>query len=172
MFFKILMFVSSYFPLYVMLIILNWENILKSTIMACVLGPLILLSLGSVYLLHKGKGNRSETIGKISRPDDVVISYIMTYIIPLMSGMDGNKATIIVNFLLYLLIGYMYIRLNLVYINPLWAIWGYIVYREESERIIITNLPYDYIKKQNELIGYYIMNDIFVAKKSDNLKEE
>lgn len=94
----------------------------------------------------------------------------MTYIIPLLSSNFDKKPAIIVNFILFLLIGYLYIRLNLIYLNPLWAIFGFITYRTNNEKIIISNMSYEELnkRKQTGIFGYYILNDIFVAKKEEN----
>lgn len=176
--FRVIMFISSYFPLYVMVAILNHKSLLSSfkkeqvpgTIMCFLILTLLIISLTSLFLLSRGRGSKEIKLGAVARPDEVIISYTMTYVIPLISGVDSSNEVLIVNFLLYLLIGYMYIRLNLIYLNPLWAIAGYIVYKEENERIIITDMSYESLKKfkNTGLKGYYISNDIFVAKKNDN----
>ena len=80
-----------------------------------------------------------------------------------------NKYEIIVNILLFILIGYLYIRLNLLYLNPLWSMFGYIPYRVNNDTILITNYKISELKiklKNNQSIkGFYMANDIFIAKK-------
>lgn len=173
---KIIMFISSYFPLYIMLLILYFENykdignnptIKKYLLLICMI-IFIIISFYSIILLYVSKGNRKVTVEKIERPDDTIISYIMTYIIPLLSIDITKKSTILVNFILFLVIGYLYIRLNLVYLNPLWAIFGYLSYRFDDDKILITNIRYNNLKKFKELNGYYLLNSIFVAQKRDN----
>lgn len=173
---KIIMFISSYFPLYIMLLILYFENykdvgnnptMKKYLLLICVI-IFIIISFCSIILLYVSKGNRKVTVEKLERPDDTIISYIMTYIIPLLSIDITKKSTILVNFILFLVIGYLYIRLNLVYLNPLWAIFGYLSYRFDDDKILITNIRYNNLKKFKELNGYYLLNSIFVAQKRDN----
>lgn len=131
---------------------------------------MIFVSVISIILLKKGKKNKILHIQKISRPDDTVLSYIMTYVIPLISGSDANSEVFLVNFLLFILIGYIYIRLNLIYLNPLWAIFGYAIYRSEDERIIVTNIPITRMKLISSFKGFYLSNGIFVAHNKDNLE--
>lgn len=173
---KIMMFLSSYFPLYIMMLILYFEKYnnvctvptLKKIIFLVCSALAIVISIISVYLLHKSDGNKEFKFEKIERPDDTVISYIMTYIIPLLTIDITKNSTIAVNFLLFIVIGYLYIRLNLVYLNPLWAIFGYISYRVDDDKILITNISSNNLKKIKALYGYYLVNSIFVAKRKDN----
>lgn len=68
----------------------------------------------------------------------------------------------------FVLIGYIYLRLNLIYLNPLWAMFGYIIYRDANKEIVITNISREVLRHKEKLKGYYISNDIFVAHKKDN----
>lgn len=176
---KITMFVSSYAPLYIMLLILYWDkcasifdarrmHTIDSVILVTVLGSGILISCLSLFLLKMSKSSRNIKYGKILRPDDVIISYIMTYIIPLLSSGASGNATMAVNFILFLIIGYLYIRLNLIYLNPLWAMFGYITFRTDSDEIIITNIKFDTLRKRDNVKGSYLINGVFFARAKDN----
>lgn len=171
------MFISSYFPLYIMILILYYEKLIKGfytkdivwIFFGIVLLGLMIISLASILLLKLGTGHREKQIYELERPDDTVLSYIMTYIIPLVANDDSSKEVYIVNILLFILIGYIYLRLNLIYLNPLWAMFGHIVYRDSNKEIIITNISRESLKNKNTLRGYYLSNDIFVAHKKDNI---
>ncbi|STA93577.1 hypothetical protein [Clostridium cochlearium] len=174
---KVTMFISSYFPLYIMLIILYSKKIKKGIyeknilwiIFTVTLGLLILISIGTLFLLKSGSGKKKKDIADLERPDDTVLSYLMTYVIPLIANEGSSTEVYIVNILLFILIGYIYLRLNLIYLNPLWAMFGHIVYRDVNKDIIITNLSREALKNKESLYGYYLSNDIFVAHKKDNI---
>lgn len=174
---RIIMFISSYFPLYIMLLILYFEEYkdilfnftIKKCIILSIIFLLVFISLFSIYLLKKSKSCRKITNNKVERPDDTIISYIMTYIIPLLSIDMSKNSTVLVNFILFLVIGYLYIRLNLVYLNPLWAIFGYLSYRFNDNKILITDINFNNLKLLEEINGYYLLNSIFVAQKKDNI---
>ena len=181
---RTIMFISSYFPLYIMIIILYFSKITKGFLekniliigFATLTLILIFISVISVTLLKLGKGTREKSISNLENPDDTVLSYIMTYIIPLITNGDNpkevySKEVYIVNILLFVLIGYIYLRLNLIYLNPLWAMFGYIIYRDANKEIVITNISREVLRHKEKLKGYYISNDIFVAHKKDNCKE-
>lgn len=174
---RVIMFISSYFPLYIMLLILYFEEYkdiffnftIKKCIILSIIFLLIFISLLSICLLKKSKSCRKIVNNKVERPDDTIISYIMTYIIPLLSIDMSKNSTILVNFILFLVIGYLYIRLNLVYLNPLWSIFGYLSYRFNDNKILITDINYNNLKLLEEINGYYLLNSIFVAPKKDNV---
>lgn len=170
------MFISSYFPLYIMLLILHFDKIKtifdgatvkKVAFLICIVLS-ILISLLSSLMILSGTGTKQLLISELERPDDTVISYMMTYIIPILSIDFQNYGVIAVNFIMFLLIGYLYIRLNLLYLNPLWSIAGYLAYRVNSEVVVITNIKYSELKRLNKLKGYYVANDIFIARKKNN----
>lgn len=173
---KLIMFISSYSPLYIMIIILYLKKFLVGLsekniiwiIFIIVLAILIIVSLASVVLLKSGSGKKKKDVIDLERPDDTVLSYIMTYIIPLIANEDSSTEVYIVNILLFILIGYIYLRLNLIYLNPLWAMFGHIVYRDADKEIIITNLSRESLRNKKVLYGYYLSNDIFIAHKKDN----
>lgn len=174
-FVKIMMFLSSYFPLYIMILILYFEKYFdictnptaRKTLFLLALIVAIVISIISL-LLCKSNGDKELNFQKVERPDDTIISYIMTYIIPLLSIDVAKNSTIIVNFLLFIVIGYLYIRLNLVYLNPLWAMFGYVSYRIDEDKILITNISYNNLKRRKVVYGYYLVNSIFVAKRKNN----
>ena len=173
---RTIMFISSYFPLYIIIIILYFSKLCKGLmekniilkIFTILLVILILVSVVSIILLKKGQGTREKVISNLENPDDTVLSYIMTYIIPLVTNGDNSNEVYIVNVILFVLIGYIYLRLNLIYLNPLWAIFGYLIYRDINRGIVITNISREELRHMEKLKGYYISNDIFVAHKKDN----
>lgn len=173
---KIIMFISSYFPLYIMLLLLHYSKfndlnkLLKPKIILFLsaLFVCIMISVVSIFLLFNAKGTAPLKIGKTQRPDDTIISYMMTYIIPILSIDFSDNGIVMVNVILFLLIGYLYVRLNLLYLNPLWSLFGYLPFIINDDTIVISNMNYIEIKNREILRGTYIANGIFVAQKRIN----
>lgn len=175
---KGVLFISSYFPLYIFVLILNIDSynsieklqrfpvlIFLISMIAC-----IIISIISIITIMISKnGTKKMIIDNIERPDDTILSYIMTYIIPILTVNNMDKYQILVNILLFILIGYLYIRLNLLYLNPLWSMFGYISYRINNDTVLITNYKMAELKKKiknkQSIKGFYIANDIFIAKR-------
>ena len=177
---RTVMFVSSYFPLYIMLIVLHYEKYdtveellrFKQTLFLVVLVGCIIISIVSIIFLKISRGGADLSLDEIERSDDTIISYMMTYIIPILTTNFISCGEVLVNIILFLLIGYLYIRMNLLYLNPLWSMFGYLSYRANSDIVIITNISFANLKhmKKNciRMKGFYIANDIFVAQKDQN----
>lgn len=178
---KCIVFISSYFPLYIFLLILNFESFntiekIKRFPILLFLGVIvvcILISILSLIGIYKSpKGTKKLLITVIDRPEDTVLSYIMTYIIPVLIVNNMGIYQIIVNILLFILIGYLYIKLNLLYLNPLWSVFGFISYRVNDDIVLITNYKMielkNKMKNKQKIDGYYMANNIFIAKRERN----
>lgn len=129
-------------------------------------GNYIIYPLYHTFL--KSTDGNTLLCNKIERPDDKVISYIFTYITPIISVDISRFSTIIANVLLFLMVLFLYIRLDLFYINPVLIFIGYIPYKVD-DKMLISDMTFSKIKRfKRELRGYYITNEIFVAKSKYN----
>lgn len=164
-----IMFISSYFPLYILLLISQGNNILQTPnwyFVGFIAALLIISLLSIIFLKNAPIGNYCKPIN-VKRPDDKVMNYVFTYIIPLLGFSFNNFCSVIVNIVLFLMIWFLYIKLDLIFINPLWSLVGYISY-EFDEGYIITNIRYeDIIRTNKPLKGCYLTNRIFLAHKSN-----
>lgn len=175
---KIILFISSYFPLYIIIIIkyfrvlFNYNKLFSyRTVLILFLFFVTIACILSLFMLKKTNAEDDIEINKnIEMANDTVISYIMTYVIPIIST-EADAASKVINIFLFLLIGYLYIKLNLIYINPLWAILGYLPYRN-GDKIIVSDISYvdlrNYGSNNIKLKGSYITNDIVIVKKIEN----
>lgn len=171
------MFISSFSPLYIILIVLNLNlNSLKNydvrqIVFFSLMVVLLLLSITSTLILMRSKGQKVYKICRVERPNDSIIAYIMTYIIPLISLDITSDRQVLANVLLFCTIGFLYSRLNLLYVNPTWAMFGYFSYVDSNSKIIITNIPYRKLRrisnKDSKVIT--IGEDIILLRKKDNL---
>lgn len=182
---RLRMFISSYFPLYIILLILykdkindinKIKNILtfKDITVSIFIIILVLFCIISIFTcidLKKTKGNENHTFNNIESTGDTIISYMMTYIVPILSIDILDSKTIIINIILYILIGFMYIKLKLIYLNPLFLFCGYYVYNADKGMVIITNISCDEIHQLNatRVKASPLGNKIYLIQKFDNL---
>ncbi|MBC1792865.1 hypothetical protein [Listeria booriae] len=170
------MFISSYLPLYILLVLINVPNIFKDqkiTIMIwsflSVVIALIIISIATLLFIVKKKTNTEVPVLTYEKTDDNIISYIMTYLIPVLSIDLSNIWNVIANLLLFLIIGIIYVRNDLVYLNPLLSLLGFYVYRSERGSYIITKVTLETIKElrnENKMIGSYKLTEgVFLYKK-------
>lgn len=182
------MFFSSFFPLYCILIILNYEflfieveekdtvkNIIdiNVAILLVILTLLIIISVISLFIILFTKGNsHSYNLVKIEKSNEDIISYIMTYIIPILEFDIYDEKSIVVNVILFLMIGYLYTKMDLLYLNPLWTMFGYIPY-QNGDGVVITNIPYHTLKNLEKIkwSGNNISNNVVIIRRKDNSKK-
>ncbi|ALP03590.1 TPA: hypothetical protein KRE09_003981 [Clostridioides difficile] len=181
---RIKMFISSYLPLYLILLtiysdkinsfdkiklIIRFEDKIVSLFIIAVF-ILVIISFRTLIDLRRTKGNENHKFEFFNKTEDTIISYMMTYIVPILSTDFLSTKTMTINLILYSLIGLMYIKLNLIYLNPLWLLFGYSVYKSDNEVVIITNIPYGRLKtlRNTNLKSSYLGNDIYLIQRSEN----
>lgn len=137
-----------------------------------ILCSFILISFLSLFCFLQNGSQNIKRIDNVERSDDIVLNYIYTYMLPILSFELEKVDTIIINGLLFLLVWFLYIKLQLVYLNPLWAAFGYIPY-PYKDGYILTNIEYEVLKRNQgvEIVGHYLTNGVFIANKKDNKLE-
>ncbi|EKK0903688.1 hypothetical protein EB05_02128 [Enterococcus faecium] len=183
MLYRINLYISSYLPLYLLLIYkgcTEWVNDDESKInptiylfFLIILIIFILISIGTVIYFCCQETNRNEPIkGSFTSTGDNVISYIMTYLTPMLSLELKNESTLVINLSLFILIGILYVKNNLVYLNPMLSLFGYYIYEwdyDGTKRIIITNLELsqlNLLSKENEYVhARKFKNNVWLYKK-------
>lgn len=152
--FKTMLFISSYFPLYLLIIvnILPFENLnitsfspdRLETIVYVVLVMLSLVSFIPVIYIRKCELNDTINSKKVNKKHGETLSYLVTYIIPLLIIDISDPGTLITNIILFMLIGFLYVKSNMIHINILFLLFGWNIYEDSDDRIIITKEKPDY----------------------------
>ncbi|XZO08227.1 hypothetical protein ABU186_01855 [Weissella paramesenteroides] len=185
--FKVFMFISSYMPLYIFILIARFNHMFSifrfykggfkianwfELFLNVSLVGLILFSLFVVNILTSTKATAHNIVAKHIEPTrDTTISYIATYIVPMTSLVNSGLTVnaLVANAGLFVLIGVLYVKLNLVYLNPLMVLRGYVPYFA-GQQIIISNIEYRKLKdfSQNRWNGTHISSRIILLRKQDN----
>lgn len=135
---------------------------------------LIFLLLGIVFLLNfnyklAGAEQSHIKVNKIENRNYEHLTFLSTYIIPLIAFDLTKIRYAIVLFLLLVAIGFMYIKTNMFYTNPTLALLGYRIYKihatfrtgKEEEIIIISR---EKVKEENSLSYKYIHENIYYVR--------
>lgn len=169
------LFLSSYFPLYIILCLKNIKYIFQENVLGCKLWLfltvntlLILFSIYVVLCVIKGGKSNSLLVEEIEKPNDDVINYIFTYIAPIISFNLNDSDSIVVNLGLFILVWYMYVRLDLLYINPLLLMFGFTSYKTKKGYLISNVNFYELKMYEGTMVsGYFLSNNIFVLKNDE-----
>ncbi|MBZ5985974.1 hypothetical protein [Leuconostoc gelidum] len=154
------MFICSYFPLYVLLLVSNYTYIfqlqknqkinLSYWVIVGILILFILISFGVTYICLNSKPNeRNLKVTSVARPADTIISYVATYILPMTTIEFGkNFPNLLMNVLFFCFIGILYTKLGLIYMNPLFVFFNYKPY-DARGKIIFSDMPYEKISQES-----------------------
>jgi hypothetical protein len=164
---KILLFLSSYIPLYILLIVRNYEEIgfsLGLGIFSLVLGCLIFLILGRISQI----GGEYKKIEDIEDATKVNLEYFVAYVIPFLTddffGFENALSFLIVFFI----IGVIYIKSDLIYVNPILVLARYNVFKvriEGKEQFIVTRYKKAELRPTEEVIE--LGDNVFLVHKHE-----
>ena len=186
LFSKWTLFITSYLPLYLWLLFSNinyskfsYERLIAfdfdHKLIRTVFVVLIFISVIKLWKLFKFDGKESIKIPRkmeISPESDSLMNYIVTYFTPLLSFDMNNTTSILMNSLLFLLIGLMYVGSNASYLNPVLGVFGFKIFGVTGfphAHHIITYLSFDDIETAREtdveLISYRLGDGIYILKR-------
>jgi len=176
------LFLVSYIPLFLILAIQNLNDesfdengqalsisqILKNNLLSLIMVGISLLSL--VYYLIFIKVNATagfrnpKKVIRIKNSGVEYLSYLATYIIPFIGLKFDTWNNLLATSLLFVVIGFIYTKTNLLYANPTLALFGYYIFQvtfeDGEERAVISkgklkkNNSYKYKELNDEL--YFI----------------
>lgn len=179
---KWLLFITSYLPLYLWLLLsnidyncFNYQNYLAvkiPNIFRWVLLIFIAISIGELVSLFIRSGSERKPLPKqmeVSPESDSLMNYIVTYFTPLTSFDLTDNQSILMNVLLFLLIGLMYVGSSATYLNPVLGIFGFKVFGVSgfpNAHHIISRLSFDEIetvkKRGGDVVRYKLGEGIYV----------
>lgn len=146
---KISLFLASYFPLYLFMEVKLYniertpqENFCDNMILNIVIVLFFIVGLIGIFIIEYNDNYIAigDNLSKITPVENISVenlSYIMSYIIPLISNLE-SKRILIINLLLFIIIAIIYIKNNLVYLNISLMVLGYSIYRNNSNEILIS----------------------------------
>lgn len=186
--FKYVMFLSAYSPLFIILILKlashyfsteKMEIIINESVYPIMLqkpadGMLLLLMillmaiiiisniLLWLYIKSIGKTRNAleVKVNSVKEMNYIYIGYIMTYVIPFLSLGYGNIFDLISLLILLIIVCIIYVNSNLLYVNVIFNLFGYNLFKVEDEKSKV----YYILTKRNQI---YIDEKIITSPISD-----
>jgi len=166
---KLFLFLSSYTPLFLILILTKY-----SLTILIVLGLVSLISnLYLVYIIRlsvKMEGRYIKEIKKIEFNSEKFIEYIVAYIVPFLGFNLGKWQEVLALGILFGLIGFIYIRSEMIYMNPMLNLFGYELYKVETDKksfMVISKTKKENKEEIKSKKIYFLLNDVGVNVKND-----
>lgn len=139
---KWLFFISSYFPLYLLLFFEGIDysssvvyQIKGNWLYFSILAILVIISIYQMIILIKANGAEVDIISSdatISPENESLMNYLITYITPILSLDINDNKSIMTNGALFCIIGLIYVGSTATFLNPLLGILGYKLYSTEN----------------------------------------
>lgn len=146
-------------------------------ILFCLIGVLLSIAfyLNFRYRTVKGAGLPGEKISSIESLNYENLTFLATYIIPLVCfDLDFHlsvERNFIMLLLVLILIGWIYVKTNIFYTNPTLAILNFKIYRVTTDKrtqvVIITS---EKLEKGDMIMPSLISDNIFYATKYESKK--
>ncbi|HEX3880494.1 MAG TPA: hypothetical protein VHW24_26110 [Bryobacteraceae bacterium] len=139
---RLLLFLSSYFPLAAIVTILFYDKHPRLAIGAITVSGLGLL--GMLLYLHSARklAPIQLTITRARRMDMEAMSYMVTYVIPFMAVPSDSSEKQAALLLFFVVLAVLYINSNMIHINPMLNVFRYHLYEvttaDGSDQILIT----------------------------------
>ncbi|WP_153551514.1 hypothetical protein [Ligilactobacillus murinus] len=157
---KWLFFISSYFPLYFLMIFCKIDysknirkQISENWVYFITLSVFILVSIYQLIKLFLADGKKAKPLPKkmsISPESEALMNYVVTYITPILSLEIGNTPSMITNGTLFIIIGLIYVGSSVTFLNPLLGVLGYKIFAVTDfpgAHHLISKLSFDELEK-------------------------
>lgn len=125
---KFILFVSSYFPLFVILAVQYWESNLPIALTFLGVGG---IGLAGMFACLRMAGRVSPLpiqVTEIKARDEAALSYIVTYIVPFLVQPSDSPHKVAAMAIFFLVVALLYMNVDLVHINPMLSLVGYRLY--------------------------------------------
>lgn len=157
---KWMIFLTSYIPLFILIIIKDLKdltlNSLRITFKENKLFIFIILVLSAIsslitIILFRAEKCDSIEVKEIEKADESILEYFITYLIPLLEIELGNEISILINVIIFIIIGVYQVKGNKLHLNIILIFLGYSIYRCNSRYILISKKNIDDIKINNQI---------------------
>lgn len=157
---------------------IGWIPLLKRNVLSIISASLALIS----YLLTcrtkyewKGVTNPPHKINSIKNENYEYLTFLTTYIIPLICIDLKNIRYIIILGILLIVIGSIFVKMDLYYGNPTLALMGYRLYRAEINNLeapdSVILLSKDHLSRNSSIKWIEIDKYVWIAKEIRNDSE-
>ncbi len=139
---RLLLFVSSYFPLSVIFFFLLKRDSEWIAIGSLSVGVMGLMGLALFFRAARKIHSEQFTIKEISPKDSEAMSYMMTYVIPFLAISNSTPEQSIALAIFFIVLAVLYMNSSMIYINPILNLVRYRIYEvrlsDESVHAVIS----------------------------------
>jgi hypothetical protein len=181
---KIILFLTSYIPLGIICLIIDFDtsSFLFFRYLVLDIGLILLILLLVILLILLGRHFRKRasdwegmTVVSAENKNSQIITYVFSYILPFLSFPSTRR--VIIGLLMLVIIGILYIKSDMIGINPMLTVFGYNIvkikwYKIDPKKVekatMISKLPVYQILPSNIVEVFPLKNGIYLLKEPDH----
>ena len=138
---KVFLFASSYIPLYIIFVLLNYSNLFVDAFFL-VLSVAVVIMLQVIFSQSRSISPEIIRLVEVENINRMNLEYLVVYILPFL-GLDFAALNMDAAILfLFVVMGLMYVRSNSIYLNPTLTLIGLNIFKvktaENEDAVIIT----------------------------------
>lgn len=138
---RVLLFLTSYCPLLGIIMIDHLDNMYVVALLAAIIALSIVFIRRVFAELGRASGSYNVVEGKVENTSKYIVQYFMAYLIPFFAVVDGGWESVAKYLLALVIMAFLYIKSDAIYINPTMAMLGYNIYKISSagsDAVVIT----------------------------------
>jgi hypothetical protein len=129
---RLILFLSSYAPLFVIIAMRGWHNSRRIAIGLAIVAVLsVIVLFAFLYVVQKMSAGKVSISSVVSRDGDVM-SYIVTYLLPFLAVKLDDPTDVASLGIVFAVIGLLYVNSNMIQTNPVLNIAGYHIFEIED----------------------------------------
>lgn len=162
---KISMFLSSYFLLFLAVAVkYDFNNITLALLITSFCGVLYTL-----FIIKTTRVNRdSRKVIQVNAENEKVLSYLVTYLLPFLGFNLTNLSDSIALVILFMAVGLLYIKADLIFINPVLMLFGYNIYsvtfENNQKRILLSKRNIQEIRNTQKTTFYELKDRFLIVE--------
>lgn len=173
-FVKLGLFLGSYAPLFVLLALLEWKNKLLGEFMIFsltinwlaflfIVSAIAGIAIVLVFLkIAKNLAPSFVTIKKLPGGSQDTVAYLITYLVPFIGFKFTDLNGAVANAIIFLMIGFLYVQSNMVYLNPVLSLMGYKINKVSVDGVEKLMLAKADIKDQTRVKVVAISRGVYI----------
>jgi hypothetical protein len=160
---RLILFLSSYAPLFLILAIRSWVENRKLSIGLAVVALVSLVVLWAFVRQARTLAAQPISIASVVSRDGDAMSYIVTYLLPFLAVNFKEVRDVLSLAIVFFVIGLLYVNSNMIYTNPVLNIAGFHIFEVEDSDGKTTALicRRSYVRPGSELravsLGDYVL---------------
>jgi phosphoglycerol transferase MdoB-like AlkP superfamily enzyme len=160
---KIVLFISSYIPLYLIVILLNHQN---GTVFwfFLILSIVLMILFFIIYFVMVNTSGDYLKIDKVENVNKINVEYLVTYLLPFLNVNFNDIYYTISILIIFFVIGFIYVNSDMLYTNPTLNLFGFSIFKCQagSEEIVVITRKGKNQMRKSEVVQ--IGSDIYMGK--------